>query len=150
LPAIQERLQWQAILTEADYFTLVRMTEIPAQPKLTDDRKLLRLAAILQLGKIGKLGDLIAQRRAFDKGRFSLVQLVAWEAWAEQSPVEALAAWHERVSAEAPKPPDGWWVTTVAKGLAKANADAVAASLVKLPEAEQAMFIEKLAPKESK
>jgi hypothetical protein len=49
--------QWQEILTRADYFTLVRMTEIPAQPKLTEDRKELRLAAIRQLGKVGKLGS---------------------------------------------------------------------------------------------
>jgi hypothetical protein len=132
--------QWDALLVKATFYQRVRMTEIPAVPRIDEGRKQLRLAAIIQIGKHGELPQLISARRKFDGERFSGVLMMAWEEWARSQPEAALADWTGNGASLA-----AGWSDSLAKGLAKADPQEAAGAIQKLSPEHQSLIVEKLA-----
>jgi hypothetical protein len=130
---------WQELLDQADYFELVRMTEIPAQPKLDGERSQLRYLAIQRLGKIGRLTDFIAQRLIYDKKQVSYVQADAWREYARTEPKAAAELYRNRITTNPPEPfhAQGLLVA-LAKGFAAAPAAEATDAVASLPEELQA------------
>ncbi len=129
----QRSTQWQALLDRAALYELVRMTEIPAVPKLDEGRKALRFAAVKQIAKTGSLKELIKLRRGFDGQNFSGVLMMAYQEWAKIQPVEALANWHQ----EGAPPKNASWSDSLARGLALAKPVDAAQAVATLPSEEQ-------------
>lgn len=131
-PGAVRMAKWKELLGRADYHTLVRMSELPAKPQLDEERKLLRSAALHQIGKTGELSKFLHQRAAFDSGGFSLTQVAAWEEWGSASPAESIPAWLER-AANLDQPGD-WATKAFAKSLLQADPAKVASGLESLDQ----------------
>jgi hypothetical protein len=138
--------QWVALLQKADFTDLVRMTEIPAQPQLDDGRTALRSLTIQQLGQRHELGKLVAIRQQFDnEGKISSVQRMAWQEWAKTDPRESVTAWQKVQTEQLPSEGGNKIVSALAKGLAKAPADAVAAAIGNLTPEQREILTEVVA-----
>jgi hypothetical protein len=129
----QRMTRWQSLLDQAGFYELIRMTEIPAVPKLDEGRKALRLAAVRQLAKTGMLQDLITLRRKFDGENFSGVLMMAYQEWTRKEPKAALANWMQ----EGAPLKNASWSDSLARGLAQASTNDAVQAIASLPSESQ-------------